>query len=109
MIDITTIKVVVAITTPRRVRKERSLCARKASRAIQKASRAVPQTPELALDRAVSAWGTEVAWPMDAKDSPASYFGSPIGGGEEGGCAPFLTGFSMIRFPSTHKVLLTGA
>jgi hypothetical protein len=46
---------------------------------------------------------------MDVKDSPAFCFGFPIGGGEEGGCAPFLTGFPIIRFPSTHKVLLTGA
>src|SRR6516164_4106217 len=37
--DITTIKVVVAITTPRSVRKERSLWARRASSASQKASR----------------------------------------------------------------------
>src|ERR1051326_4200395 len=43
MTDITTIRVVVAITTPRSVRKERSLCVFKASRAIQKASRAVTQ------------------------------------------------------------------
>src|SRR5690242_4299124 len=41
--DITTIRVVVAITTPSKVRKERSLCVLSASRAIQKASRAVTQ------------------------------------------------------------------
>src|SRR6516164_672406 len=40
-IDITTISVVVAMTTPSRVRKERILCERSASTAIQKASRAV--------------------------------------------------------------------
>src|SRR5271157_1120719 len=66
MMDITTMRVVVAITTPRRVRKERSLCARKASRAIQKASRVVPHNPAPALDRAGSACGGEAIWPMDA-------------------------------------------
>ena len=66
MIDMTTMSVVVAITTPRRVRKERSLWARKASRAIQKASRVVTHTPEPALDRAGSACGNEAVWPMDA-------------------------------------------
>jgi hypothetical protein len=45
--DITTMSVVVAITTPKSVRKERSLCARNASMASQKASRTVvhPDTP----------------------------------------------------------------
>src|ERR1017187_6578914 len=41
--DMTTISVVVAITTPSKVRKERSLWLRNASSAIQKASRAVTQ------------------------------------------------------------------
>src|SRR5208337_5254501 len=45
MMDITTIRVVVAITTPSRVRKERSLCVRSVSSAIQKASREVTQKP----------------------------------------------------------------
>ena len=40
-IDMTTISVVVAITTPSSVRKLRSLWLRNASRAIQNASRAV--------------------------------------------------------------------
>src|SRR5271157_415735 len=66
MMDMTTMRVVVAITTPRRVRKERSLCARKASRAIQKASRVVPHKPTPALDRARSACGSEVVWSMEA-------------------------------------------
>ena len=43
-IDMTTISVVVAITTPSRVRNERSLWLRNASSAIQKASRAVTHT-----------------------------------------------------------------
>ena len=43
MTDITTMSVVVAMTTPSRVRKERSLCVRSASSAIQNASRAVTQ------------------------------------------------------------------
>src|ERR1700728_2936955 len=41
--DMTTIRVVVAITTPNRVRNERSLWVRKDSSATQKASRAVTQ------------------------------------------------------------------
>src|ERR1035441_1832345 len=41
--DMTTISVVVAMTTPSKVRKERSLWLRSASSAIQKASRAVTQ------------------------------------------------------------------
>ena len=45
-IDMTTIRVVVAITTPSKVRKLRSLWLRNASSAIQKASRAVTQMLE---------------------------------------------------------------
>src|SRR5438445_5919377 len=41
--DMTTMRVVVEITTPSKVRKERSLWERSASTAIQKASRAVTQ------------------------------------------------------------------
>ena len=55
MTDITTISVVVAITTPSRVRKERSLCVRNASSAIQKASREVTQTPV-----APTRWGAQL-------------------------------------------------
>src|SRR5208337_116158 len=45
MMDMTTIRVVVAITTPSRVRKERSLCVRSVSTAIRKPSREVTQMP----------------------------------------------------------------
>src|ERR1700748_1981501 len=53
-IDMTTIRVVVAMTTPNKVRKERSLWLRNASIAIQKASRPVthretPRAPARAL------------------------------------------------------------
>src|SRR5260370_10077233 len=45
MTEMTTIRVVVAVTTPSKVRKERSLCARSASMSMPKASRAVTQKP----------------------------------------------------------------
>src|SRR5208337_2146146 len=43
--DITTISVVVAMTTPSRVRKDRSLWLRSSPRAFQKASRTATQKP----------------------------------------------------------------
>ena len=72
----TTMSVVVAITTPRRVRKERSLCARKASRAIQKASRVATRNPEPTLRREGRAWGTEAVWSSDAMVDPRSETGN---------------------------------
>src|SRR5579862_4016054 len=59
-IDITTIRVVVAITTPSRVRNERSLWVRSASNATQKASRAVTHKVRLCTLRArfcMADWG----------------------------------------------------
>ena len=47
MMDMTTMRVVVAITTPKSVRKDRNLCVRNASKAIQKPSLEVTQSPTL--------------------------------------------------------------
>ena len=101
--DITTMSVTVAITTPRRVRNERSLCARKASMAIQKASRTVTQTPERTLERAASARGREAVWPNDARITPVFDFGIPICGGSEGGRGRVLYSRSAFHPPERYS------
>src|SRR5439155_21244305 len=64
--DMTTMRVVVEITTPSKVRKERSLWERSASTAIQKASRAVTQRlvcsrrARCGFGRGVGGWLMEV-------------------------------------------------